>query len=65
MVASRRNIKAQGAHGTSFAGAMATWNKGPEFGPGWYPLTLVALSLPLAWIGGKLRLEQLNSNRTT
>ncbi|HEY2960869.1 MAG TPA: hypothetical protein VGJ37_00510 [Pyrinomonadaceae bacterium] len=44
---------------------MATWNKGPEFGPGWYPLTLVALSLPLAWIGGKLRLEQLNSNRTT
>ena len=47
----------------SVAGAIGTWDKGPEFGPKWYPLTLVALSLPLAWLGGKLRLMQLTSNR--
>ena len=40
----------------SAAGAIGTWDKGPEFGPKWYPLTLVALSLPLSWAGGKLRL---------
>jgi surface polysaccharide O-acyltransferase-like enzyme len=44
----------------SFVGLVATWNKGPEFGPRWYPITLVVLALPLAWIGGKLRLMQLN-----
>jgi hypothetical protein len=38
----------------SAAGAAATWNKGPEFGPHWYPLLLVAVSLPCAWLGGKL-----------
>ena len=36
------------------AGAVATWNRGPEFGPHWYPLALVVLSLPCAWVGGKL-----------
>ena len=34
-----------------------TWNAGPEFGPKWYPLALVASSLPCAWLGGKLRRE--------
>jgi hypothetical protein len=43
----------------SIGGVIGTWNKGPEFGPKWYPLTLVALSLPLSWIGGKLRLMQI------
>lgn len=38
----------------SSAGAAATWNRGPEFGPHWYPLTLIASSLPCAWVGGKL-----------
>lgn len=38
----------------SIAGAVATWNKGPEFGPHWYPLALIVLVLPCAWIGGKL-----------
>ena len=38
----------------STAGAAATWNAGPAFGPKWYPLTLVASALPCAWIGGKL-----------
>ena len=36
------------------AGLVATWDKGPEFGPKWYPLALVVLSLPCAWLGGKL-----------
>jgi hypothetical protein len=40
-------------------GAAATWNKGPAFGPHWYPLALIVLALPTAWIGGKLRVMQL------
>lgn len=35
-------------------GAAATWNAGPEFGPHWYPLHLIAVSLPLSWLGGKI-----------
>jgi hypothetical protein len=35
-------------------GTVATWNKGPEFGPHWYPITLIVLALPTAWAGGKL-----------
>ena len=41
----------------SLAGVIGTWNAGPEFGPKWYPLALVASSLPCAWLGGKLRRE--------
>src|SRR4030095_2048670 len=33
-------------------GVAATWNKGPEFGPKWYPLALVFVSLPCALLGG-------------
>jgi len=33
-------------------GAVATWNRG--LGPHWYPLALIALAVPPAWIGGKL-----------
>lgn len=36
------------------AGAGATWNAGPEFGPHWYPVGLVVTALPCAWVGGKL-----------
>ncbi len=43
----------------SIAGLAGTWSKGPEFGPKWYPLTLVVIALPCAWIGGKLRARQL------
>jgi hypothetical protein len=43
----------------SIFGAVATWNKGPAFGPHWYPLALVVLALPSAWAGGKLRVMQL------
>jgi hypothetical protein len=38
----------------SILGAAATWNKGPAFGPHWYPLALIVLAMPQAWIGGKL-----------
>ena len=43
----------------SILGAAVTWNKGPAFGPHWYPLALVVLALPTAWVGGKLRVGQL------
>ena len=38
----------------AIAGALATWDKGPEFGPKWYPLALVVLAIPSVWLGGKL-----------
>jgi hypothetical protein len=40
------------------AGAVETWDKGPEFGPKWYPLMLVVLAMPQAWLGGRLRESQ-------
>ena len=43
----------------STVGAAVTWNKGPAFGPHWYPLALIVLALPQAWVGGKLRTIQL------
>jgi hypothetical protein len=43
----------------SIFGAAVTWNKGPAFGPHWYPLVLIVLAMPQAWAGGKLRLMQL------
>ena len=36
------------------AGTVATWDKGPEFGPKWYPIALVVLAIPSVWLGGKL-----------
>jgi len=44
----------------SVAGAVATWNSG--LGPHWYPLSLIVLSLPPAWVGGKLREMQSRSH---
>jgi hypothetical protein len=38
----------------SSLGVVATWSGGPELGPIWYPLALVAVTLPCAWIGGRL-----------
>jgi hypothetical protein len=37
------------------AGAAATWNKGPEFGPKWYPLALIVTALPVTWLGARLQ----------
>ena len=45
----------------SIVGAVVTWNKGPAFGPHWYPLALIVLAIPTAWAGGKLRLRQLGA----
>jgi hypothetical protein len=38
----------------SLAGLLATYGRGPEFGPLWYPLLLVVTSLPCCWLGAKL-----------
>ena len=50
-----------GALGVIFSliGVVATWNKGPEFGPKWYPIALVVIAIPCAFIGGTLRERQL------
>jgi hypothetical protein len=45
----------------SIAGAIATWNAGPAYGPHWYPVALIILALPQSWLGGWLRLRQLTS----
>lgn len=42
----------------SIIGAVVTWNKGPAFGPHWYPVALIVLAIPTAWVGGKLFLMQ-------
>ena len=47
----------------SIAGAVATWNRGPAFGPHWYPLALVATAMPCAWAGGSLRLMQMRAQQ--
>jgi len=39
----------------SVAGAIAMW----DAGPGWYSLAVIAMALPCAWAGGKLRVAQL------
>ena len=49
----------------STAGAVATWNRGAAFGPHWYPLALIALAMPCAWAGGKLRELQEPAARGT
>ena len=52
-----------GSAGTVLAliGLLATWNKGPEFGPKWYPIVLVVFAIPQCWLGGKLRMMRLHS----
>ena len=42
----------------STAGAVATWNAGPAFGPRWYPLALTATTIPTAWAGAKIFLAR-------
>ena len=39
----------------SITGVAANWNKGPEYGPRWFALAIVATAIPCAWVGGKLR----------
>jgi hypothetical protein len=47
----------------STAGAVTTGDRGPDFGPHWYPLALVATAMPCAWAGGQLRVRQLREDR--
>jgi len=42
----------------STAGAVANWNKGAAYGPHWYPLALIAISLPTCWAGARLWLAR-------
>ena len=50
----RRMLRSIGA-ALSTAGAVAMWGRGPEFGPRWYALAIIAIALPCAWVGGALR----------
>ena len=45
----------------STAGAVTAWNAGPAFGPRWYALAVIAIALPCAWVGGKLRQMQMRA----
>jgi len=38
----------------SAVATVVTWNKGPAFGPHWYPIALVLVAIPCAWIGSKI-----------
>jgi hypothetical protein len=38
----------------SSLGVLATLSGGPEFGPLWYPLALVAISLPCGYLGARI-----------
>jgi hypothetical protein len=44
----------------SVLGTVVTWNKGPAFGPHWYPIALDVLTMPQSWLGGKLRESQIS-----
>lgn len=48
--------------GLSVLGAAATWNR--NLGPHWYSIALLVIALPSAWIGGALRLRQLQAETT-
>ena len=45
-------------------GVIATWNRGPAFGPHWYPIALIITALPCAWLGGKLLEIQLRAHQS-
>ena len=45
----------------SILGAVATWDRGPAFGPHWYPVAIIAITMPCAWTGGRLRVMQLRA----
>ena len=44
----------------STAGAIATWSHPETLGVHWYPVALVLLALPTAWLGGKIRTLQIS-----
>jgi hypothetical protein len=46
----------------SLAGAIATWNGGQQFQTHWYPVALILLAIPCAWVGGMLRLKEMQKD---
>jgi len=46
----------------SFAGLVFAQRQGPEFGPLWYSIAIVAIALPCAWAGGRIRESQLRAH---
>ena len=38
----------------SVLGVIATWDKGPGFGPKWYPISIVLTALPCTWAGARM-----------
>jgi hypothetical protein len=58
-----RHALALGALGVVIAtlGAIAMW----KFGPAWYSLANIAVSIPCAWTGGKIRERQRALGRPT
>jgi hypothetical protein len=48
----------------SILGVVVTWNQESTYGHAWYPLALVALAMPQAWAGGKLREIQMTPRMT-
>jgi hypothetical protein len=49
-----------GAIGTALAIAGVIVNMQKHMGADWYPIALAILAMPTAWLGGKLRLMQLD-----
>jgi hypothetical protein len=45
----------------NLAGTIATWNGGPQYQSHWYPVVLTVLAVPCAWVGGALRVRQMES----
>ena len=43
----------------SLAGLVFAQKQGPELGPLWYSIAIVAIALPCAWAGGRIRESQL------
>jgi len=35
-------------------GTVSTWDRGPGFGPHWYPIAVAAIPIPCAWLGARL-----------
>ena len=48
-----------GAIGTALGIAGVAVNLVKHLGSDWYPIALVLLTMPTAWLGGKLRMMQL------
>lgn len=45
-------------------GLIGTWDKGPEFGPKWYAILVMAMALPTCWLGARWKMyrDAANSN---